>query len=105
MEGASVTLTCNSDANPPVHNYTWYKKYSRTESSLIGSGQKYSISHARPVHRGRYYCKAENKVGATASTTLPVHVHSEYSYIQLCIRSGINVYINLVLLALTFISM
>ncbi|XP_031418545.2 B-cell receptor CD22-like [Clupea harengus] len=75
MEGASVTLTCNSDANPPVHNYTWYKKYRSTESSLIVSGQKYSISHARPVHRGRYYCKAENKVGATASTTLHVHVH------------------------------
>ncbi|XP_060716484.1 B-cell receptor CD22-like [Tachysurus vachellii] len=56
MEDSSVTLTCSSDANPPVQSYTWFKV---NESSPVGSGQSY-----RAVPSGQYYCEAQNKHGS-----------------------------------------
>ncbi|XP_034155945.2 B-cell receptor CD22-like isoform X2 [Pangasianodon hypophthalmus] len=60
VEGSdSVTLTCSSDANPPVHDYTWYKV---DESSPVGSGQSYSFT-LRFNSSGWFYCVAQNKYG------------------------------------------
>ncbi|KAF5898370.1 B-cell receptor CD22-like, partial [Clarias magur] len=59
LEGSSVTLTCSSDANPPVEIYTWFKV---NESSAVGSGQSY-----RALQSGQYYCQAQNKHGALRS--------------------------------------
>ncbi|XP_072514064.1 sialoadhesin-like [Salminus brasiliensis] len=61
VEDSSVTLTCSSDANPPVQNYTWFKE---GESSLVGSGNTYSIINITADHTGLYYCEALNAVGA-----------------------------------------
>ncbi|KAL1005546.1 hypothetical protein UPYG_G00060510 [Umbra pygmaea] len=60
VEGSSVTLTCSSDANPPVDKYTWYKK---NETSSKASGQSYSITNTRSEDSGEYYCEAENEYG------------------------------------------
>src|SRR4029434_1865535 len=67
--GSSVTLTCNSDANPPVEIYTWFKV---GESSPVGSGQQYSITNIRSVDGGQYYCEARNKHGAEDSTAVSI---------------------------------
>ncbi|XP_062378089.1 B-cell receptor CD22-like [Sardina pilchardus] len=69
LEGASVTLTCGSDANPPVESYTWFKV---NESTPVGSGQQYSITNIRPEDGGQYYCEAKNTVGSGRSPTLLV---------------------------------
>uniref|UniRef100_A0AAR2L799 Ig-like domain-containing protein n=1 Tax=Pygocentrus nattereri TaxID=42514 RepID=A0AAR2L799_PYGNA len=64
VEGSSVTLTCSSDANPPVKNYTWFKE---GETSPVGSGQNYSIISITADHTGLYYCVAQNDHGAERS--------------------------------------
>ncbi|KAF4075482.1 hypothetical protein AMELA_G00234940, partial [Ameiurus melas] len=58
VEGSSVTLTCSSDANPPVENYTWYKV-----TKLVGIENTYTISKIRSEDSGEYKCKCSNEVG------------------------------------------
>ena len=70
-KGSSVTLTCSSDANPPVEIYTWFKV---NESTPVGSGQQYSITNIRSEDGGQYYCEARNKYGAGNSSTVSVIV-------------------------------
>ncbi|XP_060715857.1 B-cell receptor CD22-like [Tachysurus vachellii] len=60
VEGSSVTLTCSSDANPPVQSYTWYKV---NESSPVGSGQSYSFT-LTSSSSGWFYCVAQNIYGS-----------------------------------------
>uniref|UniRef100_A0A8C7ITI2 B-cell receptor CD22 n=1 Tax=Oncorhynchus kisutch TaxID=8019 RepID=A0A8C7ITI2_ONCKI len=69
VEGSSVTLTCSSDANPPVDKYTWYKK---NVTSPKASGQSYSITNISSEDRGEYYCEASNIKGT--ETSIPVHI-------------------------------
>nr|XP_046196610.1 sialoadhesin-like [Oncorhynchus gorbuscha] len=71
VEGSSVTLTCSSDANPPVDKYTWYKK---NVTSPKASGQSYSITNIISEDRGEYYCEAENKYGRLISSSVFVDV-------------------------------
>ncbi|KAL2087026.1 hypothetical protein ACEWY4_018085 [Coilia grayii] len=75
LEGTSVFLTCSSDANPPVHTYTWYKARG-AHSSNVGAGQNYSLPNVTRRHSGEYYCNAENLKGSRNST--PVHVDVLY---------------------------
>ncbi|XP_049325447.1 B-cell receptor CD22-like [Astyanax mexicanus] len=64
VEGSSVNLTCSSDGNPPVQNYTWFKEGGG--SSPVGSGNSYTA-----VESGSYYCVAQNKYGSqTAAAVL-----------------------------------
>ncbi|XP_036796012.1 sialoadhesin-like isoform X1 [Oncorhynchus mykiss] len=71
VEGSSVTLTCSSDANPPVDKYTWYKK---NVTSPRASGQSYSITNIISEDRGEYYCEAQNRKGSMNSTSLMIIV-------------------------------
>ncbi|XP_036419468.1 B-cell receptor CD22-like [Colossoma macropomum] len=64
VEGSSVTLTCSSDANPPVQNYTWFKEGG---SSPVGSGHSY-----RALQSGSYYCVAQNEHGSQKSAAVTV---------------------------------
>ncbi|KAJ8001586.1 hypothetical protein DPEC_G00171010 [Dallia pectoralis] len=71
VEGSSVTLTCSSDANPPVYNYTWYKT---NVTSPKASGQSYSITNITSEDSGEYYCEVQNKYGRLNSTSLIITV-------------------------------
>ncbi|KAG5278590.1 hypothetical protein AALO_G00100610 [Alosa alosa] len=74
VEGDSVTLICSSDANPPVHNYTWYRR-SGDKTAQVATGQKYSITNLSSQTSGRYYCQAENEVGDKNSSDLLVNIY------------------------------
>ncbi|XP_047668340.1 B-cell receptor CD22-like [Tachysurus fulvidraco] len=74
VEGDSVTLSCSSDANPPVLTYSWFKQSS---AALLITGQNYSISNISSQHRGLYYCTAHNQLGHHNST--PTHLDVLYS--------------------------
>ncbi|XP_051560048.1 B-cell receptor CD22 isoform X2 [Myxocyprinus asiaticus] len=62
--GDSVTLTCSSDSNPPVLNYTWFKE---NETSSVGSGQSYSA-----LQSGFFYCVAQNQHGSRRSAAVSI---------------------------------
>ncbi|XP_053365084.1 myelin-associated glycoprotein-like [Clarias gariepinus] len=57
--GSSVSLSCSSDANPAVLNYTWY----RENGEQIGTGDHLTINTTDSTHSGLYYCRAQNQYG------------------------------------------
>ncbi|KAM9468116.1 sialic acid-binding Ig-like lectin 5 [Clarias gariepinus] len=57
--GSSVSLSCSSDANPVVLNYTWY----RENGEQIGTGNHFTINTTDSTHSGLYYCRAQNQYG------------------------------------------
>uniref|UniRef100_A0A674CLJ4 B-cell receptor CD22 n=1 Tax=Salmo trutta TaxID=8032 RepID=A0A674CLJ4_SALTR len=71
VEDSSVTLTCSSDANPPVDKYTWYKK---NGASLTGSEKTYNFTTISSEDSGEYYCEAENKYGRLNSSSVSMDV-------------------------------
>uniref|UniRef100_A0AAY3ZXV7 Ig-like domain-containing protein n=1 Tax=Denticeps clupeoides TaxID=299321 RepID=A0AAY3ZXV7_9TELE len=66
-EGGSVTLSCSSDANPPVQNYTWFKE---NVTSPVAAGQNFTITNFTSAQVGLYSCQARNEVGVQNSTAV-----------------------------------
>uniref|UniRef100_A0A672LDA5 Ig-like domain-containing protein n=1 Tax=Sinocyclocheilus grahami TaxID=75366 RepID=A0A672LDA5_SINGR len=71
VEEDSVTLSCNSDSNPPAE-IIWFK--GRT---LVGSGRIYNISKISTDDSGEYKCKSRNNHGVknADAVTLNVMLH------------------------------
>ncbi|XP_053085650.1 B-cell receptor CD22-like [Pangasianodon hypophthalmus] len=69
VEGSSVTLTCSSDANPPVEIYTWFKG-----KTSVGKGKTYIISKIRTEDSGEYKCSCSNEVGHQDSIGVTLNV-------------------------------
>ncbi|XP_036416962.1 sialoadhesin-like [Colossoma macropomum] len=76
VEGDSVTLSCSSDANPPVLIYSWFKQRAAADAPLT-TGQNYTITNISSQHSGLYYCTAHNQLGEHSST--PTHLDVLYS--------------------------
>ncbi|KAI2590345.1 CD22 molecule [Homo sapiens] len=76
MEGKSATLTCESDANPPVSHYTWFDW---NNQSLPYHSQKLRLEPVKVQHSGAYWCQGTNSVGKGRSplSTLTVYYSPE----------------------------
>uniref|UniRef100_A0A8C7G8T5 Ig-like domain-containing protein n=1 Tax=Oncorhynchus kisutch TaxID=8019 RepID=A0A8C7G8T5_ONCKI len=68
VEGSSVTLTCSSNANPAVKNYTWYR-VNGTEAVTLGSGESFTLD-SKASDSGEYCCEALHALGAEKATVL-----------------------------------
>ncbi|KAL6481938.1 hypothetical protein MHYP_G00100180 [Metynnis hypsauchen] len=69
VEGSSVTLTCSSVANPPMQNYTWFKR-----KSLVAEGATYTMKKISSVDSGEYKCRSSNEHGEKLSAALTLNV-------------------------------
>ncbi|XP_051560311.1 uncharacterized protein LOC127444811 [Myxocyprinus asiaticus] len=96
--GDSVNLTCSSDSNPPVLNYTWFKE---NESSAVGSGQSYSA-----LQSGFFYCVAQNQHGSQRSAAVSVTVHHRsgwYIMLGIVMGCGGTIFIIIIIIIVLFI--
>ncbi|XP_037641219.1 B-cell receptor CD22-like [Sebastes umbrosus] len=78
VKGSPVTLTCSSDANPPV-THSGYNLYK--DGRFISSGQNHTISAVQPRHSGPYYCQAWNNIsrgGVDLINSTEVHLDVQY---------------------------
>ncbi|XP_026039465.1 sialic acid-binding Ig-like lectin 5 [Astatotilapia calliptera] len=70
-ENSNVTLTCSSNANPAVENYTWYSADGNQET-FIGTGMSLSIRVSKD--RRILFCKAGNEIGVGGSGSIQIEV-------------------------------
>ncbi|KAI4877574.1 hypothetical protein NFI96_004649 [Prochilodus magdalenae] len=84
-EDSSVTLTCSSDGNPPVKNYTWFKEGG---ASPVGSGHSYSITNITAEHTGLYSCEAQNELGRQMASAA-LSLYPEHSYTAVLVTVGL----------------
>ncbi|KAJ8384490.1 hypothetical protein AAFF_G00205110 [Aldrovandia affinis] len=87
--GGSVTLTCSSNANPAVENYTWFR-IDEAEAWETRSGPSYTIAEVSPGESGQYYCEARNRIGAHSSPVLTVRVRGRLKVIALASAVGVS---------------
>ncbi|XP_024660056.2 sialic acid-binding Ig-like lectin 5 isoform X2 [Maylandia zebra] len=70
-ENRNVTLTCSSNANPAVENYTWYSA-DGNQDTFIGTGMDLSIKVSKD--RRILFCKAGNEIGVGRSSSIQIEV-------------------------------
>lgn len=75
MEGKKAILTCESDANPPVLQYTWFDWKNQ---NLHHYDQMLRLDPVKIQHSGAYRCEATNQLGRVQSppSTLTVYCKS-----------------------------
>ncbi|KAM9723064.1 cell adhesion molecule 4 isoform 1-T1 [Menidia menidia] len=109
QDGLPVTLSCSSDANPPVHTYTWYqgvaclptadKSFHEGSQALAkpaGTGPTFSSANITTEASGQHCCVARNKHGSqTYSVTLQdsqaasQSEHSGGRLVLICVTVGV----------------
>ncbi|XP_016116896.1 myelin-associated glycoprotein-like [Sinocyclocheilus grahami] len=91
LEGRSVTLTCSSDANPAVLNYTWSRE-SEGQMEQLQTGHTLTFDRIDLKHRGWYHCTAQNQHGTqNSSVMLDIQYAPKISPSSSCARTDVTV--------------
>ncbi|KAI3360781.1 hypothetical protein L3Q82_013017, partial [Scortum barcoo] len=91
--GRPLTLTCSSQANPAVDNFTWHRLAldgGSVQSWGTKSGPVFTFSEVGPGESGQYYCEARNRIGAHSSPVLTVRVRGRLKVIALASAVGVS---------------
>lgn len=64
MEGKKAVLTCESDANPPISQYTWFDW---NNQNLHHDDQTLRLDPVKVQHSGAYWCQGANRLGMDQS--------------------------------------
>ncbi|XP_042362732.1 myelin-associated glycoprotein-like isoform X2 [Plectropomus leopardus] len=72
-EGRTVIFTCQSDANPPVSLYIWFR-FNNGNLTKKGQGEML-ILQARPEDSDLYLCEAQNEKGSQRSRPVFLEVN------------------------------
>ncbi|XP_043092919.1 uncharacterized protein zmp:0000000650 [Puntigrus tetrazona] len=91
LEGSSVTLSCSSESNPAVMNYTWSRER-EGQLEQLQTGQNLTFNRTDPTHRGWYHCTAQNQHGAqNSSVMLDIQYAPQISTSSSCISGDVTV--------------
>uniref|UniRef100_A0A674CXR8 Ig-like domain-containing protein n=1 Tax=Salmo trutta TaxID=8032 RepID=A0A674CXR8_SALTR len=71
--GSSLTLTCSSNANPPVKNYTWYRVNERKMVPMESRSQFLVLQDIS--ESGLFCCEAQNSYGKDRSNIFVYFPH------------------------------
>ena len=74
--GRPLTLTCSSQANPAVDNFTWHRLGS-AQAWGTRSGSSYTFHEVGPGESGQYYCEARHRIGTHSYPILTVRVRGQ----------------------------
>lgn len=71
-----MTLSCQSDANPAVQRYVWFKESGDGKLVLKAQGQTLTMT-VSANNLGRYVCEAHNINGTDESAAVTVELKSK----------------------------
>ncbi|XP_027625308.1 B-cell receptor CD22 isoform X2 [Tupaia chinensis] len=96
MEGRKAALTCESDANPPASQFTWFDW---NNQNLHHAGQTLRLEPAKVQDSGVYRCQGANRLGMGESPPSTLTVY--YSPETIGRRAAVAIGICLAILLLT----
>ncbi|XP_066205658.1 B-cell receptor CD22 isoform X3 [Saccopteryx leptura] len=98
QEGKKVVLRCESDANPPILQYTWFDW---NNQNFHHDDQVLTLGPVKVQHSGAYWCQGTNRLGMGRSPPSTLTVY--YSLETISRRVALGVGLCLAILLLVFL--
>nr|XP_036877473.1 B-cell receptor CD22 [Manis javanica] len=97
MEGKKAVLTCESDANPPISQYTWFDW---NNQNLQHYDRTLRLDPVKVQHSGAYRCEGHNHLGKGQSPPSTLTVYYSPETISRRVAMGVGFCLAIFLLAI-----